>query len=324
MEALVWLGGDRLDVEEAPQPVPDETETLFHVSLAGICGSDLHAFRGHGGKRVPPLILGHEAVGTIDADERLYVVFPLEGCGHCVQCRRGQENLCADRRLLGLDRPGTFAAEVSVPRGALVPVPEGVTPEVAALTEPLATSLASLKGVDLSSATTVAVIGCGSIGLLAVYAAAAAGVGVVATDPLADRREVALQLGATRVVESADDLEAASVDVVIDAVGLESTWSAALRAVSAGGTVVVVGLGQYSGALEVGDLVRRGVTVRGSYAYTREDFAEALALLARRPLTTAWLERQPLSEGRDAFASLADQSANAVKILLVPDGRGKD
>ncbi len=321
MEALVWLGGDRLDVEDAPAPVPRDGEVLFRVTLAGICGSDLHAFRGHGGKRVPPLILGHEAVGTIDGDERLYVVFPLEGCGECAQCRRGQENLCADRQLLGLDRPGTFAAEVGVPRSALVAVPAGVSPEVAALTEPLATSLASLKGLDLSPATSVAVIGCGSIGLLAVYAAAATGARVVATDPLADRRDVALELGAERVVDSADDLEAASVDVVIDAVGIEGTWSAGLRAVSAGGTVVVVGLGQYSGAVEIGDLVRRGLALRGSYAYTREDFAEALALLARRPPATEWLERRPLSGGREAFASLADQSASAVKILLVPQGR---
>lgn len=321
MEALVWLGGDRLDVEDAPAPVASDGEALFHVTLAGICGSDLHAFRGHGGKRVPPLILGHEAVGTLDGDERLYVVFPLEGCGACAQCRRGQENLCAARRLLGLDRPGTFAAEVSVPRSALVEVPAGVTPEVAALTEPLATSLASLKGLDVSSTTAVAVIGCGSIGLLAVYAAAAAGARVVATDPLAERRDAALGLGAAGVVGRAEDLDAAGFDVVVDAVGLESTWSSGLRAASAGGTVVVVGLGQYSGAVEIGDLVRRGVTLRGSYAYSREDFAEALALLARRPPATAWLERRPLAEGRGAFADLVDQSASAVKILLVPEGR---
>ena len=223
MEALVWLGGDRLVLEDVVSPETNEDETLFRVSLAGICGSDLHAFRGAGGKRIPPLILGHEAVGRVDGDDRLFVVFPLEGCGKCEACAKGQENLCVDRRLLGLDRPGTFAQEVTVPTSSLLAVPDGLSADLAALTEPLATSLALFRGIALDSDTELAVIGCGSIGLLAVYAASQAGCSIVATDPLEERREAALALGATRVTDSAEEFALASADMVIDAVGIEAT-----------------------------------------------------------------------------------------------------
>jgi threonine dehydrogenase-like Zn-dependent dehydrogenase len=320
MEALVWLGGDRLEIEDLPSEVPKSDETLFTVSLAGICGSDLHAYRGSGGKRVPPLILGHEAVGRIPGDDRLFVVLPLEGCHHCALCANGQENLCNERQLLGLDRPGTFAQEVVVPTSALVAVPEGLSADVAALTEPLATSLAAFKGLELGPDTKVAVIGCGSIGLLAIYAAAFTGAQVVATDPMTERSEAAMELGATSVVASADDFAAGSMDIVIDAVGIEATWGAGMRAVRNGGAVVIVGLGQFSGNMEIGDLVRRGISVRGTYAYTRADFEAALALLAKSPPAVGWLERLPLSEGATAFADLAGQRTNAVKILLQPVG----
>lgn len=320
MEALVWLGGDRLSVGDVEQPAPSDGEALFRVSLAGICGSDLHAYRGAGGKRRPPLILGHEAVGKVDGDDRLFAVFPLLGCQVCPTCQAGHENLCPGRQLLGLDRPGTFAELVTVPESALVPVPAGVPAEVAALTEPLATALAVFSGFDLGSGQRIAVIGCGSIGLLAVYAAARAGCTVTAADPVASRRQAAFEVGASDVVDSAENWPAGTADFIVDAVGIEQTWTAALKAVRPGGTVDVVGLGQGSGIVAVGDIVRSGLTFRGTYAYTRQDFAAALAMLAERPPATSWLECLPLKEGPAAFENLATFQARAVKILLQPGG----
>jgi threonine dehydrogenase-like Zn-dependent dehydrogenase len=318
MDALVWLGGDQLRVEDVARPEPGDGEVVFHVSLAGICGSDLHAYRGAGGKRRPPLVLGHEAVGTVDGDERLFVVFPLLGCQECPACRAGRENLCSRRQLLGLDRPGTFAELVAVPAGALVPVPDGVPAEIAALTEPLATALAVFSGYDMSPERRVGVIGCGSIGLLAVYAAARAGCTVIAADPVVSRRQAAIEVGASEVAESADVWPAGEADLVVDAVGIEQTWTAALKAVRPGGIVDVVGLGQASGIVAVGDIVRSGLTLRGTYAYTRGEFAAALAMLAEQPPSTSWLECLPLAEGPRAFESLATLRARAVKILLSP------
>jgi threonine dehydrogenase-like Zn-dependent dehydrogenase len=319
MEALVWLGGDRLAIDELADVEAGEGEVVFEVVLAGICGSDMHAYRGAGGKRVPPLVLGHEAVGRLGGEDGLYVAFPLAGCNACAICAEGHENLCPDRKLLGLDRPGTFASTVVVPRSALLAVPAGMTADVAALTEPLATVIGVFEGIALRPGQTVQVIGCGSIGLLAVYFAVSAGCHVIATDPVAARRQIALDMGAT-VVDAADDFAARSAHYVIDAVGIEATWSAALRSVRPGGVVIVVGLGQMSGTVAIGEMIRSGITLKGSYAYSREDFADALALLARVPINTTWLERMPLRDGPAAFDALAHETTSAVKILLQPEG----
>ena len=319
MEALVWLGGDRLEIEELPDRVAGDDEVVVDVVLAGICGSDMHAYRGAGGKRVPPLVLGHEAVGRVAGEEGLFVAFPLLGCQDCTICAEGHENLCPERKLLGLDRPGTFASTVVVPRNALLAVPEGMSADVAALTEPLATVIGALQSVTLRPGQTVQVIGCGSIGLLAVYFAVQAGCTVVATDRLEARRQIAFDMGAT-VVNSADDFAARSAHYVVDAVGIEATWSAGLRSVRPGGVVIVVGLGQMSGAVQVGDMIRSGITLKGSYAYSRRDFADALALLARVPINTTWLERTPLRDGPAAFDALARETTPAIKVLLQPDG----
>jgi threonine dehydrogenase-like Zn-dependent dehydrogenase len=209
---------------------------------------------------------------------------------------------------------------VAVPAGALVPVPAGVPAEVAALTEPLATALAAFSGWDMSPRRRVAVIGCGSIGLLTVYAAVRAGCVVIAADPIASRRRAATEVGASEVAESADEWPAGAADFIVDAVGIERTWTAALQAVRPGGSVTVVGLGQASGIVPVGDIVRSALTFRGTYAYTRGEFAAALAMLAEHPPSASWLQRLPLSEGPAAFESLATLRASAVKILLQPSG----
>ena len=320
MEALVWMGGDRLDIETLPDPEAGDGEVLFDVVLAGICGSDMHAYRGAGGKRVPPLILGHEAVGRVAGDDELHVAFPLLGCQTCAICLEGHENLCPDRTLLGLDRPGTFASRVVVPASALLPVPKGLSADVAALTEPLATAIGIFEGVEFSPGEVVHVIGCGSIGLLTIYYAVHHGCTVVVTDPIEERRDLARQMGAAFSVASADDFDPRSAHYVIDAVGIEATWSAALRSVRPGGVVVVVGLGQANGAVAIGDMVRAGITLRGSYAYSRENFAEALELLSEVPINTTWLESMPLRYGQAAFDDLANADTAAIKILLQPDG----
>jgi threonine dehydrogenase-like Zn-dependent dehydrogenase len=211
---------------------------------------------------------------------------------------------------------------VAVPVGALVPVPAGVPAEVAALTEPLATALAVFGGHDLRPGQRVAVIGCGSIGLLAVYAAVRAGCTVTAADPVASRRNAAIEVGASDVAESAEEWPAGTADFVVDAVGIQPTWTAALKAVRPGGAVDIVGLGQASGIVAVGDIVRSGLTLRGTYAYTRDEFAAALGMLAEHPPSTSWLECLALKEGPAAFESLATLRARAVKILLQPSADG--
>lgn len=317
MDALVWHGGSSLTVDQIDSPIPADGEVVVDIVLTGICGSDLHAYRGHGGKRQPPLVLGHEAVGRVPGEGTLQALFPLRGCGRCAACAAGAENLCAERRLLGLDRQGTFAAQVAIAREDLIPVPEGTSAEVASLTEPLATALNTLDGLELDRSSRVGVIGLGPIGLLTLYAGLDRGSCVVGVDPALVRRQHAETLGAAEVLSSVDELEHGSFDVIIDAVGAAPTWSAAVDSVRSGGIVVIVGLGDDVGPLAVGRLVRAGLTVRGSYAYTRDQFGSALKMLSERPPSTmSWVERCPLRDGASAFEQLSTVTGNAAKVLL--------
>jgi threonine dehydrogenase-like Zn-dependent dehydrogenase len=178
---------------------------------------------------------------------------------------------------------------VAVPTNCLIPLPEGLSVNDAVLAEPLATSVSVLAAS--SSAANVVVVGCGAIGLLALhtalYGTAGTRVCVEVADPVAARRRVAVELGAARAFPSVNGLRAAAADLVIDAVGTEETWTGAVRAVRPGGTVAVIGLGQVTGSVPMGHVVRAGITIRGSFAYSRRDFERALALLAARPLRTA-------------------------------------
>lgn len=318
VKALVWHGGRELALEELADPEPAAGEVVLDVTLAGICGSDLHPFKGHAGPRRPPLVLGHEVVGTVEGLGGRYAVFPLVVCGECGACLRGQENLCERRALLGLHRPGVFADRTAVPRSALHEVPDSVGDSAATLVEPLAVCVGALRRSALGAGDSVLVIGCGPIGLLCIAHAAAAGAHVTAVEPLEVRRELARRLGADDVLADAGAIRPGAADVAIDAVGVEPAWRAAIAGVRSGGAVVVLGLGQDEGAFPVTDLVRRGITLSGHFAYTRQDFADALAELAAGCVPTDWLEVMPLRSGAEAFARLADEPERATKILLEP------
>jgi len=318
MRALVWHGGRKLAMEEQPDPEPAPGEVVLDVGLAGICGSDLHPFKGHHGPRRPPLVLGHEVVGTVADLPGRWSVFPLSVCGECRHCLAGRENLCVSRQLLGLNRPGVFADRVAVPRDALLEVPDGLSDDLAALVEPLAVCVAALAPAALGPESRVLVIGCGPIGLLSVHLAARRGADVVAVEPVDARREWASRLGATQTLGTAQEAVGLDADLAVDAVGAESTWRSAIAGTRAGGEIVVVGLAQAEGGMPVADLVRRSIRLRGQFAYTRAEFAEALGLLAADRLPAEWLEVMPLAEGPAAFSRLADAPDGTAKILLKP------
>jgi L-iditol 2-dehydrogenase len=318
MKALTWHGGPRLEYGDRPAPEAGPGAVAFEVALAGVCGSDLHPYRGHHGPRTPPLVLGHEAVGTVAGDDGRFVVFPIVACGRCAACLRGEENLCETRGLIGLDRQGVFAETVAVDPAALTPIPAGVPDEVAVLTEPFACAASALRYAGAAPGQRVLVLGGGPIGLLTVHACAVRGIETVAVEPLAARRELARRLGAAEVAASVDDLGPGRADIAIDAVGIEPTWRAAVAHVRAGGSVTVIGLGQAEGIVAVGDMVRRGVAMRGHYGYTRADFDGALATLAEHPPTPGWLTVLPLSQGAEAFRRLVEEPEGTVKALLAP------
>jgi threonine dehydrogenase-like Zn-dependent dehydrogenase len=319
VRALVWHGGDRLALEELAEPQRADGQVLFEVALAGICGSDLHPYRGHHGPRRPPLVLGHEAVGTVAGRPGRFALFPLVACDACRACRRGEPHLCERRGLVGLDRQGVFAERVAVDDAALVPVPDGLDERLAALVEPLAASVSALRLEGVRRGDTVAIVGGGPLGLLGVYAATQLGARVLAVEPVRSRRELAGQLGADATFADAADLSAGSVDVAIDAVGIEATLRGAITAVRSGGSVCVVGLGAADGTIPIGDLVRRGIAVRGHYAYLREDFVAAVELIAQAPLPVDWVDVVTLDDAAEGFRRLVEEPHAVTKVLVDVD-----
>jgi threonine dehydrogenase-like Zn-dependent dehydrogenase len=316
MRALVWHGGDRLSIEELAEPETGDGHVVFDVVLAGICGSDLHPYRGHHGPRQPPLVLGHEAVGTVAGLPGRFVLFPLVSCGVCRACVRGDGQLCERRGLVGLDRQGVFAERIAVDAAALVPVPDSLDDRLCALVEPLAASVSALRLERVGRGDTVVILGSGPIGLLGVHAAVLLGARVLAVEPLTHRRELAARLGAGQVFADAAGVPSACADFAIDAVGIEATWRAGIAAVRAGGSVSVVGLGEAEGRIPMGDLVRRGIGVRGHYAYTRADFEAALELLVDAPPPIDWIDVVGLDEAAEGFRRLVEEPDSVTKVLV--------
>ena len=174
MKALVYTANQEMTYRDEPPPRPGPGDALVAIESVGICGSDMHAYLGHDPRRVPPLILGHEAVGTVlegAQPGQAVVLNPLITCGECIECLGGRQNLCALRELIGMVRPGAFAEQIAIPETNLIAVPAGMDADKAALTEPGATALHAVALAEKSLARPISesralVFGAGSVGLL--------------------------------------------------------------------------------------------------------------------------------------------------------------
>jgi 2-desacetyl-2-hydroxyethyl bacteriochlorophyllide A dehydrogenase len=333
MKALVYLGPRSMELQDRPNPAPGPGEVVIRSLASAICGSDLHGYREASPRRIPPLIMGHETVGVVEAvgegvdgsrlGERV-VLKPILGCGACAACRAGDVNHCPTGRLVGRDLTGGFAELFAVPASAAVPVPDELLDDLAVLVEPFANAV-HVAGRSVSDGERVFVIGSGPIGVLMARAAFLHGASrVFVTDPLAERLRFAEAQGAEAV--TGDDPEGAvldatggvGVDLVIDAAGFESTWAMGVRAVKVGGRVHEVGLGAPSGTVDFFAVLGKEVTITGSYAWNETDFARSMELLAAGALDpTGWITRMPLADGSRAFLELVD-GAGRFKVVLEP------
>jgi threonine dehydrogenase-like Zn-dependent dehydrogenase len=210
-----------------------------------------------------------------------------------------------------MHKSGVFAEQVSVPERSLVSVPAGMESRVAVLAEPLACCIGALRPHHVGSDTRLVVIGCGPIGLLTVYLATRAGARVTASDPLTARRSLAAMMGAEAHTPGSQE-----ADLVVDAAGFAPTWHAAIDAVRTGGQVVILGLGESSGVMPMATVVRRAVNLRGQFAYSRADFAQAVEILNEGGLDTTWLTDRDLADGASAFAELVAAPERISKVLL--------
>jgi threonine dehydrogenase-like Zn-dependent dehydrogenase len=334
MKGIVWHGPKQMSVEEVPKPTVEPGTVVVRPTAAGICGSEIEGYLGRMGNRTPPLVMGHEFAGTVTevgegADEsllgRLVAVNPLSSDGTCRLCLAGLTNLCPNRKLVGIHSPGGFAEYTLVPAANVYPLPDGVEARTGALAEPLANGVhaARLGGASVEHAV---VIGAGTIGLMCLQAAVLDGLPEVhAVEPVGARREQALALGAVAAHESGEEARGAldgpteglGADLVIDAVGAETTRRMALDLLRPGGRVVYIGLHDDDTSLGFHDVVRGQLDLQGSYAYTAEDYEQALEWLVDGRAGIGELPPVlPLDEGPDAFADLVRGPSARVKVFL--------
>ena len=330
MKALVYTDTLEVQYRDEPDPVPGPGEALVRIEAVGICGSDMHAYHGHDARRVPPLILGHEAVGIVESGAgqgRRVVLNPLMTCGACDHCQGGRSNLCARRELIGMRLAGAFAQYVRIPAGNLLEMPQDMDPVAASLTEPAATSLHAVYLAEkvlhrpLSECRAL-VLGGGSIGVFAALMLKSKGCTDVClgdTNPL--RRNTAERLGCCDVYDPlGDDLpENNSFDLVIDAVGSGRTRAASCAFVRPGGVISHVGLQDNEPGLDTRRITLEEITFLGNYTYSPVDLRAAIRSLHSGALGSLdWVETRPLDEGAVAFRDIHEGKAAAPKIVLRP------
>ena len=331
MKALVYTGPKSVVFRDVPDAAPGDGDALIRVEAVGICGSDMHAFLGHDERRPAPLILGHEAAGTVMSGARKgerVTVNPLVSCGACKDCRAGRDNLCRTRQIISMPpREGAFAELIAIPERNLVTIPETFPAEKAALAEPIACGWHAIRLADralhspLVSARTL-VLGGGAIGIGAALVLAARGVqDIWLAETSKARRQAAEKIGPFRTYDPMQSVKPweGEIDLVIDAFGGEATRAAASAGVRPGGVIMHIGLAQAAGGLDVRRMTLQEITFIGTYTYTAQDFRETAAAIIGGTLGTLdWPEIRPLSDGGAAFEDILAGRTAAPKIVLRP------
>ena len=329
MKALVYLGEKRLDYREVAEPEPAEGEVVVAIDSVGICGSDMHAFLGHDERRPAPLVLGHEAAGTVIAGDmagKRVTVNPLVSCGRCRYCTSSRENLCPGRQIISMPpREGAFARMVAIPERNVVEIPDAIASDVAALAEPIAcgwhaTRLARNALHEPLEEAAVLVVGGGAIGVGAALSLRAAGASaILLSEPNELRRTYLAGSGDFSVISPDDIDDAAQFDLVVDAVGIAPTRAQAIAHVRPGGVIMHIGLGSPKGDFDFRRTTLQEITVIGTYTYAAEDFRQtAQAIFGGRLGRLDWVETRPLSEGQGAFEDILAGRNAAPKVILKP------
>ena len=334
MKALVYTGPKALAYRDEADPDPRGGDTLIKVDAVGICGSDMHAFLGHDDRRPAPLILGHEAAGTVVDGSRAgqqVVLNPLVTCGQCPACQAGRTNICPYREIISMaPRQGAFAEFVAVPERNLVPVPDGMDPAMAALAEPIATAWhAVTKAAGLAhrplAESRALVFGGGAVGLSAALTLRAQGcTDIHVAETNEGRRRTVTKTGVAQAFDPVSEAGPGenAVDVVIDCVGAKPTRRGATAAIRPGGVIAHVGLSDGEDGMDVRKLTLQEVTFVGTYTYTMTDFQATVAAMASGALGDLnWFEERSLADGAGAFDDLLNGRTSAAKIVLRPDAR---
>ena len=347
MQALQLTEYRKLQLVDLPVPSPAADEVLIQVAACGICGSDVHGFDGSTGRRIPPLVMGHEAAGTIaavgTAVEKLAigdrVTFDSTiSCGSCRFCQQGAINLCDRREVMGVScgdyrRNGAFAEYVAVPARIVYRLPDALSFEHAAMIEAVSVALHAVALASPEQGSNALIIGAGMIGLLILQSLRVAGCGkIFVTDIDAGRLALAKKLGATETIEAGAANTSADIaarvreltgghgaDVVLEAVGTAATVRTAIESARKNATVTLVGNLAPEVSLPLQIVVTRQLRLQGSCASAGE-YRQAIELMASKKIDVAPMLSAiaPLADGPGWFERLYAREANLMKVVLTP------
>jgi L-iditol 2-dehydrogenase len=343
MKSLLLSEYNHLEIADLPLPAVAPDEVLVRVEACGICGSDVHGYDGSSGRRIPPIVMGHEAAGTIESVGAAVSGFAAGDrvtfdstvyCGACSFCVSGDVNLCDNRQVIGVScgdyrRNGAFAEFVVVPERILYQLPADISFAEAAMLEAVSVALHGVHVSGAKGGETALVIGAGMIGLLTLQAARAAGCKrVFISDVDATRLALASEIGTDKILHcSGAELLAKvheltngrGVDIAYEAVGRNETVASAIDCTRKGGTVALIGNIQPEVTLPLQKVVSRQIRLQGSCASSGE-YPQAIELIASgkiqvKPLITAVAT---LEEGPRWFERLHSREPNLMKVILTP------
>ena len=343
MKALILKEYNKLIYDYMPDPHIGPDDVLIQVKASGICGSDVHGMDGSTGRRIPPIVMGHEASGVIaEAGKNVTGFVPGDRvtfdstiyCGNCFFCRSGNINLCDNRRVLGVScdeyrHHGAYADYVAVPSHILYRLPEGLGFEQAALVEPLSVALHAVRLSSVSLNDTAVVVGSGMIGLLILQVLRASGCrNVVAVDIDQNKLELSEKLGAVQCLNPEKNDVTAEIlaitenrgaDVSFEVVGITLALTTAVDALRKGGTMTLVGNLSTTVELPLQKIVTREITIHGSCA-SNGDYPDCLDMIARGIVNVDTLISSvaPLVDGASWFRRLKDSEPGLMKVVLVP------
>jgi len=343
MKALILQEYKKLEIAEMPDPRPGPDEVLVRVKACGICGSDVHGYDGHTGRRIPPLVMGHEASGIVESvggsvrnfrpgdrvtfDSTVY-------CGSCWYCRRGDVNLCDNRNVLGVScgdyrRHGAFAEFVSVPERIVYRLPESMAFEQAALIEATSIAFHAVNITPKKLGDCVVVVGAGMIGQLVIQTMRSTGCGkLIAIDVVDSKLKTASAFGADLVLNASsanvnarilEETQGRGADIAFEAVGADAPFSTAVSSLRKGGILTLIGNLSPKVEMPLQQIVTRQLTLLGSCASSGE-YPACIDLIARgtvdvRPFISACA---PLAEGPAWFERLYRQEPGLMKVILTP------
>jgi L-iditol 2-dehydrogenase len=345
MKALVLTEYKQLELADIPRPEPAAGELLIRVAACGICGSDVHGYDGSTGRRLPPIVMGHEAAGVVEAMGEDVTGFAVGDrvtfdstvfCGECFFCLRGQVNLCDRREVIGVSTPsfrrmGAFAEFVTVPARIAYHLPAELPLAHAALIEAVSVAVHAVSLTPIALNDTVVVVGAGMIGLLTLQAARLAGARVVIVVDIDETRlELARSLGATHTFNSKSEgfmagmlalTNGRGADAALECVGATPTIRIAIDAVRKCGAVTLVGNVAPMAEIPLQSVVTRQIRLQGSCASAGE-YPACIDLMVRgeirvEPLLSAVA---PLADGPAWFERLYNREPGLLKVVLQPGG----